>query len=213
MTSVFVIDDHPLVARGIADFLQSRCQFTEAVAITQAHELWSHIERIGEPTLFVVDFWLSGNSSLMLLREIRRRHPMTPVLVISADDDDVVRSKAAEAGGTAFINKQASPDEFVRAAECLLSGEIWLDERQPNAQATTTMAARALPVTAEALGLTVRQGDVLALILQGHPNKRIAQTLALSEQTVKEHVTGILERLGARNRIELITRLNGRRLE
>jgi len=70
-----------------------------------------------------------------------------------------------------------------------------------------------LPVTAAELGLTARQGQVLAMMLKGLPNKRIALNLSLSEQTVKEHVTGILERLGARNRIEVITKLRGRKLE
>lgn len=211
MTTVLVVDDHPLVARGIADFLQSHCNFDQAVPFTVPNDLWSHVLSTGEPTLFVVDFWLSGKASLSLLREIRRKYPATPLLVMSADDDDGVRSRVAEAGASGFINKQASPDDFVLAVKSLLSGETWF-ERQPSIQ-TKRLEGHALTVTARELGLTARQGDVLALILQGLPNKRIAQTLALSEQTVKEHVTGILERLGARNRIELITRLNGRRLE
>lgn len=62
------------------------------------------------------------------------------------------------------------------------------------------------------LGLTPRQGDVLALVLQGLPNKRIALLLDLSESTVKEHVSGILQRLGVSSRVQAITLLRGRRL-
>ena len=72
---------------------------------------------------------------------------------------------------------------------------------------------RKLPLTAAELGLTPRQGEVLALMLKGLPNKRVAVQLGLSEQTVKEHVSGILERLGARNRVELIMRLKGKRID
>lgn len=62
------------------------------------------------------------------------------------------------------------------------------------------------------LGLTLRQGDVLALVLRGLSNKHIAAMLSLSESTVKEHVTGILQRLGVGNRVHAITFLRGRRL-
>ena len=63
------------------------------------------------------------------------------------------------------------------------------------------------------LGLSARQGQILALVLQGLPNKRIASQLDIAESTVKEHVTGILERLRVRTRVEAITLLRGRRLE
>lgn len=67
-------------------------------------------------------------------------------------------------------------------------------------------------VAPDYLGLTPRQGDVLALVLQGLPNKRIALVLDLSESTVKEHVSGILQRLGVSSRVQAITLLHGRHL-
>ena len=67
-------------------------------------------------------------------------------------------------------------------------------------------------MTPAELGLSTRQGQVLALVLQGLPNKRIALQYDLSESTVKEHMSAILLRLGARPRVEAITRLRGRRL-
>ena len=67
-------------------------------------------------------------------------------------------------------------------------------------------------VTPADLGLTERQGDILALLLDGLPNKRIAQARSLSESTVKEHVSAVLARMGAHSRVELMTRLRGQRL-
>ena len=69
-----------------------------------------------------------------------------------------------------------------------------------------------LTITCTELGLTARQGQVLALLLDGMPNKRIAADLSVTENTVKEHVTGILYKLGVRNRVEAITKLRGRKL-
>jgi len=92
------------------------------------------------------------------------------------------------AGADGFLHKQESPEVFGRAVAALLQGGSQLAGREfPN---------KDLPVTAAELGLTVRQGQVLAMMLKGLPNKRIALNLSLSEQTVKEHVTGILKRLG-----------------
>jgi len=146
-----------------------------------------------------------------LLAELKLRSPSTRLLVISADDDAAVLDKVRLAGADGFLHKQESPEVFGRAVAALLQGDSWFQggvkfggREFPN---------KDLPVTAAELGLTVRQGQVLAMMLKGLPNKRIALNLSLSEQTVKEHVTGILERLGARNRIEVITMLRGRRLE
>lgn len=76
-----------------------------------------------------------------------------------------------------------------------------------------TEARRAPAVRAAELGLTPRQGEVLAMLLLGLPNKRIARALNVTEATVKEHVTGILGRLGVANRVEAILRLHGRAIE
>jgi DNA-binding NarL/FixJ family response regulator len=75
-----------------------------------------------------------------------------------------------------------------------------------------TQQPREWEVTPAELGLTPRQGEILALVLRGLPNKRIALTLSLAESTVKEHLTGIFERLGVKSRVEVMAHLRGRQL-
>lgn len=208
--SVLVIDDHPLVARGIADYLQSHCGFTAAVAVNHSDDLWPHLQA-DMPALFVVDFWLKCGASLALLHRLREQCPNTPILVISADADSAVLEKVRSSGAQGFLLKQEQPEVFARAVATLLAGESYYGES--TASYANDLSNRQLPISAQELGLTQRQGQVLAMMLKGLPNKRIANQLSLSEQTVKEHVTGILQRLGARNRIEVITKLRGRRLE
>lgn len=204
-----VVDDHPLVAHGIADFLVTHCGFSRAQPVSAIAEFWPLLETDQPPALAVVDFWLPDGASLPLLAELKQRHPMIRVLAISADDDRTVAEKIATTGTDGFIHKQAAPKLFAKAVTAVMAGEIWFRGQSP---AALTLA-RELPVTAAELGLTPRQGQVLAMMLKGLPNKRIALNLSLSEHTVKEHVTGILERLGAKNRIEVITKLRGRSLE
>ncbi|AMK76420.1 MULTISPECIES: response regulator transcription factor [Methylomonas] len=210
-TSALVIDDHPLSASGIADFLLSHCGFGVALPVSDVGEFWAALDPVNPPSLAVVDFWLPDGASLGLLELMKQRCPATRLLAISADDNAAVLDKVRMAGVDGFLHKQETPDIFGRAVAALLQGDNWFHGGTQSAG--REFANKELPVTAAELGLTARQGQVLAMMLKGLPNKRIALNLSLSEQTVKEHVSGILERLGARNRIEVITKLRGRRLE
>ncbi len=158
----------------------------------------------------LVDFWLAEGSALGLIAQVRAHCPGTPIAVISGDDDPAVMAQARQAGAQGFIHKQAAPDTFGLAVEALLGGLVWFEPGQIGSQPPRS---RDLPVTPAELGLSARQGQILALVLQGLPNKRIASQLDIAESTVKEHVTGILERLRVRTRVEAITLLRGRRLE
>jgi len=210
--SALVIDDHPLSASGIADFLLSHCGFGQARPVSSIAEFWAILDAAQPPSLAVVDFWLPEGASLPLLVQMKRQYPATRLLAISADDNSAVSDKAREAGADGFLHKQEAPEIFGRAVAALLRGDTWFHSG-PFAVTGSNQPLKELPVTAAELGLTARQGQVLAMMLKGLPNKRIALNLSLSEQTVKEHVTGILERLGARNRIEVITMLRGKKLE
>ena len=209
--SAVVVDDHPLVARGIADYLRTHCGFARADAVCRAADLWTHIGQLGAPTLALVDFWLPEGTALPMLARLRDEYPATRLLVISGDDDPAIRDKVHRLALDGFVLKHVEPAVFALAVAAVLRGDAWFDEASVAAQPTGD--ARSLPLCSAELGLTPRQGQVLALMLKGLPNKRVAQQLSLTEQTVKEHVSGILERLGARSRVELIARLRGKRID
>lgn len=208
--SAIVVDDHPLVARGIADFLRTHCGFAHAKAITLVADTWEYIRQSGAPSLAFIDFWLPEGTALATLTRLRNEYPATRLIVISGDSDPAVLDKVRRLSVDGFLLKQTSPNVFAQAVATVLRGEGWFDDGPVVTE--SVIEARNLPLTPAELGLTPRQGEVLALILKGMPNKRVAQTLSLTEQTVKDHVSGILERLGARNRIELITKLQGKRV-
>lgn len=210
--SALVVDDHPLVARGIADYLRTHCGLDRADAITRVADVGEHIRQFGPPTMALIDFWLPDGTALSLLSRLRGDHPAIRLLVISGDDDPAVRDKVRRLAVDGFLLKQAEPAVFAQAVQAVLEGQAWFDDAPPAAPDNAS-SSRDLPLSPAELGLTPRQGEVLALMLKGLPNKRVAQALSLTEQTVKEHVSGILERLGARNRIELITRLRGKKID
>lgn len=207
---LLVIDDHPLARAGLAEFLRG----LENLEVRVASGEWGLLERLfaqhGAPRLAVIDVWLGAHpGGLDMLASLRRRAPGLPVLVISGDERPELQARARAAGAAGFLGKREDPAIFRAAIECLLRGGAWF----PAVGARTAGAApQELPVTPAELGLTPRQGDVLALMLDGLPNKRIACALGLSEATVKEHVAAILDRLNATSRVEVLTRLRGRRL-
>lgn len=206
-----VIDDHPLVARGIAAFLQSHCGFDDVKAVNNTDAIWNVIDIANPPAFIALDFWLPKGASLILLSELKEKCPSTPILVVSADDDITVQKKVRFAGAHGFIHKQEATDIFVQAVKSLINGETWFKSAAQHQ--TLHNQPKELSITASELGLTARQGEILKMIIQGFPNKVIAKNLSLSEQTVKEHVSGILDRLGVNNRVEIITKLRGKRLE
>lgn len=204
-----ILDDHPLVARGTAEFLRSRLPHLEVVVAANAREWEQIIQTRGAPAVALMDFWLADGAALPLITYIRTHCPHAAVAVMSGDDDPAVIDQVRAAGAHGFIHKQESPETFAHAIQALLGGLAWFT---PGATVHRPVRSRELPVTPAELGLSVRQGEILALVLQGLPNKRIAQHYDLSESTVKEHMTAILQRLGARTRVEAITRLRGRLL-
>jgi DNA-binding NarL/FixJ family response regulator len=206
-----VVDDHPLVARGIAEYLVAHCGFDVAHFASNNAECWQRVECDGCPELVLVDFWLPDGAALGLLRNLAQRCSQARLLVMSGDDDRGIQAKAREAGAHGFIHKNESPDVFAKAVAELRQGDIWF--LQPDKSVLPQPPRRELPINARDLGLTERQGQVLAMMLRGLPNKRIARALDVSEQTVKEHVTGILGKLGVSNRVEAITLLRGRKVE
>lgn len=187
---ILVLDDHPLVAQGMAHYLQSVFPALDAVPVHDWAAAQHECLLRGCPALVVADLWLSSGSSLLSMVRWRPSCPRTHWLVVSGDDDPCLPVQARTAGARGFVHKQAPPDTLRQATEALLAGGTWF---------TGHTAQAAVP------GLTTRQSEVLALLLRGLPNKRIASQLGLAESTVKEHVSGIMERLGVRSRIELIT--------
>lgn len=206
-----VLDDHPLVGRGMAQYLGSVLPELEVAMATQWREVPLLSVQRGCPRLLMADVWLAEGPCLDALTAWRQGCADTVWLAVSGDDDPTVVDRVRAAGARGFVHKKATPETFGAAIRTVLEGRSWFEPASSGEAAGG--AQRSWSVSPRELGLTPRQGEILALVLRGLPNKRIASQLDITESTVKEHVTGILERLGVRSRVEAITLLRGRRLE
>lgn len=199
-----VVDDHPLVASGIANFLITHCRFKQAYVVTNEEDCYRHIRENGPPRLLVIDFWLSSGTALKLLKEVKQRYPQVRLLVVSGDENNDIWQKVHTAGGHGFVLKSEPPELFSRAVFALADNLTWFP-------CANECAVKTNNEQLSKFNLTPRQIDVLNMIMRGLPNKRIAAQLSISEPTVKEHISNILNKIGVNSRVEAITLLHGKR--
>jgi len=210
-----VVDDHVLIReamRGVIIELQRDAVVLEAGTCGQAMSL---IQQNADLALMLLDLKLPDGDGFAMLAEIREHHPAISVVMLSAfnDRDNVV--KALDGGALGFIPKTGSRELLLSALRLILAGGIYippeiLTRAPPAAPAVADQPAPAerRPSPAE-LGLTERQVDVLALMMQGKSNKLICRALDLAEPTVKNHVSAILKALGVSNRTEAVLAVSG----
>jgi DNA-binding NarL/FixJ family response regulator len=206
---VIVVDDHPLFASGMSSFLAQISPFVTAHTASNAEQTFELINNQGLPQLVVMDFWLAQGASVELLKQLKSLYPTIKILVVSADDDSRVIQKVKELGADGFLLKQETPDVLAKVVNHILAGKTWFTQTQQN----VISSPHKLPISIEELQLTTRQGEILQLILQGFSNKQIAQKINVTEQTIKDHVSIILERLNVKNRVAVITLLQGRHIQ
>lgn len=206
-----VVDDHPLVSKGVAEYLKSQALLNDVRVASSVPEAQALIDQWGSPAVLLVDFWLGEGATDKFISHVRSRWPDARVLVMSGDDNPAIVTKAQACGAHGFLHKQEVPQMFSNAVSAVLAGQTWYGASPASTADAlgTPRNARSVTVTPADLGLTARQGQILSMLLQALPNKRIADELSVSENTVKEHVTAILQKLSVSNRVELITKLRG----
>jgi DNA-binding NarL/FixJ family response regulator len=202
---ILVIDDHVLIRealRGVLKELKGEATIIEAPDSRQAAQ---RIRENPDLELVLLDLNLPDRSGFDVLAELRERYPAVSVVVLSASDERDNVTRALELGALGFIPKSASREVMLSAFNLIFAGGIYVP---PEILARPQAAARPTPtvsgVTPASLGLTERQMDVLALMMQGKSNKAICRALDLAEPTVKNHVTAILKALNANNRTEAV---------
>jgi DNA-binding NarL/FixJ family response regulator len=193
-----VCDDHPIVAEAIADCLDLAmpgCQVTRVATLQAA---LAALRAAPAFDLVVLDLGLPDAQGLSAVREAREADPMSPVVVVSGNDEPSLILAAVEAGAMGFVPKSSDRRTLVGALATVASGALYLPPNLPGPP--TAPVSNGL----HSLGLTPRQVDVLRLMLRGLPNKLICRELTLSENTVKIHVSNVLQALGARSRTEAV---------
>lgn len=204
---ILVVDDHTLIRealRSVLKELKGDATVFEASDSRQAMTLVA--EHGNELGLILLDLNLPDRDGFATLSELRERYPAVAVVVLSGQQDRASVVKALDIGALGYIPKSGQRDVMVSALQLVFAGGIYIPpEILARSDTAETEAPPARPkATPAELGLTGRQLDVLALMMQGKSNKAICRVLDLAEPTVKNHVTAILKALKVTNRTEAV---------
>ena len=203
-----VVDDHALIREAMRGVLKELCGDAVVLDAASAGQAADLIAQHPDLALILLDLQLPDRDGVEMLRELRERYPAISVVMLSAfsDRDNVV--KALDNGALGFIPKTDSRNVLLGALRLILAGGTYIPPdvlaRGPAAAPAPSKPPPHRQLSPAELGLTERQVEVLALMMQGKSNKLICRELDLAEPTVKNHVSAILKVLEVTNRTEAV---------
>jgi DNA-binding NarL/FixJ family response regulator len=189
-----LVDDHSLVRRGFRRILEDAPDIAVVGEASDGAEAVRLADQL-RPRLIVMDCALPGMSGLDATRRILQKFPEIAILMLSMHSEDTWVHQALDAGARGYILKNAVDMELVTAIRRVAAGEIVLD---PQVSRTTTLKGE------RNSRLTMRELEVLQLIVSGKSNKEIATELDLSANTVAVHRANIMDALGIHKTAELV---------
>jgi len=200
---VFLLDDHEVVRRGLADLLDAEPD----IRVVGDAENVEHALARGpalRPDVAVLDVRLPDGDGITVCRELRNQMPELACLMLTSFDEEDALLDAIMAGASGYVLKQIRGSDLVSAVRTVASGQSMLD---PATTARLIRSLRAEPVETPAMapelaGLSPRERDILALIGDGLTNREIGKKLYLSEKTVKNHISRLLAKLGVQRRVQ-----------
>ena len=180
--SIFVVDDHPLMREAIRMLIRRLSPSTPVIELDRIAVVAAAVEQHGKPDLICLDLKLPDTHGVSGIRELKRHYPDVPLVVLTAMSADDYEDLAIEAGAEAFIGKSANATEIGDVLRAFLSTE-------PAAEAPIAIGK-----------LSKRQKQLLVLLDKGQSNRDIAETLQISEHTVKVHLWRLFRRLNVKSR-------------
>ena len=204
MIRVCLVEDQTLVRQGIQTLL-GLVDDIEVVAEAQNGDDALAIIPQVKPDVVLLDMYLPKRSGLDVLRALREADTLPPTLVLTTFDDDQLVIGALRAGAKGFLLKDVSLDQLTTAIRTLASGGRLV---QPMVSERGSPAVNRLPCdfpsSVSPEPLTAREMEILRLMARGHSNREIAEALTITEGTVKNYVSGILAKMGVRDRTRAV---------
>jgi DNA-binding NarL/FixJ family response regulator len=196
--TVFLLDDHEVVRRGLRDLLEADGIEVVGEAGT-AEQAYGRIHAL-DPDVAVLDVRLPDGDGVTVCREVRSKHPRTACLMLTSYSDDEALFEAIMAGASGYVLKQIRGNDLVTAVRQVAAGQSLLD---PSVTAKVLERLRRGPETDERLArLTDQERRILELMAEGLTNRAIGERLHLAEKTVKNYVTSVLAKMGMARRTE-----------
>ncbi len=205
---VLIADDHPIVRDGLRRLLSLDEDIEVVGEAGDGREVLERVQAL-EPDVLLLDLRMPNMDGLTALQTLQHTNRKTRVIVLTASEDKNEFVQAMKLGCSGIVLKQTAPDLIAKSIRKVHSGEIWLDSHTTAAvmrQFATpgeAMAAASGGKSRERSPLSTREREIVALVAQGYKNKEMAEKMFISEQTVKNHLHNIFDKLGVSDRLEL----------
>jgi len=208
---IVVADDHPIFRDGLCKLLGLEEDF-EVVAQAQDGRQVLDVLQQYAPDILLLDLKMPGLDGLATLQRLQAVKNKTRVIVLTASDDKNEFVQAMKLGTSGIVLKQTATELLIKSIRKVHAGEIWLDSHTTAAVIRQFVAADDTPPPSapqttnrerERSPLSQREREIVALVAQGFKNKEMAEKMFISEQTVKNHLHNIFDKLGVSDRLEL----------
>src|SRR5208283_851527 len=209
MIRILIADDHPIVRDGLRKLLSLEDDFEIVAEASDGREVLDKVQEL-DPDVLLLDLRMPHLDGLAALQAVQQTNKRTRVIVLTASEDKNEFVQAMKLGCSGIVLKQTAPDLIVKSIRKVNAGEIWLDSH------TTAAVMRQFQTGQESSGsgqgggkgrerspLSSREREIVALVAQGYKNKEMAEKMFISEQTVKNHLHNIFDKLGVSDRLEL----------
>jgi DNA-binding NarL/FixJ family response regulator len=206
---ILIADDHPIVRDGLRKLLSLEDDFEIAGEANDGREVLELIQE-HEPDILLLDLRMPNLDGLATLQAMQTTGKRTKTIILTASEDKNEFVQAMKLGCSGIVLKQTAPELIVKSIRKVHAGEIWLDSH------TTAAVMRQFATAAESGGinggssrarerspLSQREREIVQLVAQGYKNKEMAEKMFISEQTVKNHLHNIFDKLGVSDRLEL----------
>jgi two-component system, NarL family, nitrate/nitrite response regulator NarL len=207
---IVVADDHPIFRDGLCKLLSLEEDFEVVAQASDGRQVLEVLQQL-EPDILLLDLKMPGMDGLATLQRLQATKNKTRVIVLTASDDKNEFVQAMKLGTSGIVLKQTATDLLIKSIRKVHDGEIWLDShttaevirRFVSADDMAPLPHQAAPRERERSPLSQREREIVALVAQGFKNKEMAEKMFISEQTVKNHLHNIFDKLGVSDRLEL----------
>ena len=202
---ILIADDHGLFRDALRKLLEAEPDFTVIGTATDGAEAVTLARQL-QPDILLLDLAMPRLTGIEALRELTTSPLPVRTILLAAAIEKRKMVEALQLGARGVVLKDAATQLLFKAIRCVMAGEYWVGrDRVSDLVETlrTQLGSAAPPREEKAHALTPRELEIIAAIVSGSPNKEIAKKLAISEDTVKHHLTSIFAKLGVSNRLEL----------
>ncbi|OFT00031.1 response regulator transcription factor [Granulicatella sp. HMSC31F03] len=200
---LIIADDEMLIRTGLKIMLEASGN-VEVLALAENGRAAFEACTIHRPDVVLMDIRMPESNGIEGTKLIKEAFPEVKVLIVTTFQDTEYIVEAVQNGASGYLLKDSSPDAILDGIKVALSGKVVMDTVISEALLTNTSIEKEERFDAEKWGLTTREVELIAQVAKGLSNKEIAQTLFLSEGTVKNNISTILSKLELRDRTQLV---------